>query len=201
MTPRDFISGLSEVTGLEETELMTVDKVLADRGMRGKSRGRAFHHVTTKEGIFILLGVLGSRRLLSADQVVRDLIKFSLDPGSVEAMRACQNLDQIIGLSADEVAGSTLIDVLASVASHLRSQHLLGHLKKTGGAITLRVAVDGPVLLSVDAESFDGSRQRCELSFFGSTDNQSGDARREASVSHRTLAWIGDVSDASRRAM
>lgn len=54
MTPTEFVAGLAEVMGVTHTEIATVDRALAIKGLRQIARGRSRPDMTLREGLSAL---------------------------------------------------------------------------------------------------------------------------------------------------
>lgn len=117
MRATEFIEELASQTGIDVTELQTVDKALVERGLRRKARGRAVPDVTTQEGLRLLLGVTGARRLTLAAEYVEAVQ--ALRPVAMEDMRGkpldTSLLEDWFEVSRDDLQAMPLIDVLLRV--------------------------------------------------------------------------------------
>ncbi len=192
ITAREHVSRLAEITGFEESELRTVDKFLADAGLRRKSLGRAYVQISTKESLLVLLGVMGAPVKSVCDSYVEDVSRFSLLAHGIRTRDGSANeLPALIGLSEADLGDMTLIDVLVRMARHLASLNPSGARGSFGGRVWIEVVTNGPVTIQIDSAGFRG-----EIQFVGPTATRFGDGQRLATVSNFTLAWIGRNTEA-----
>lgn len=186
MISTEFVAGLADVMGVERTELATVDRALAKRGMRQISRGRFRPAITLEEGLSIVLGWAGTRNLtLAADEVER-LQRYALHVEE-PAYEDDGAFVQIFGATQEEMAGETFQKLLVQAARNLGAgryepRDLWVSIEKAGG---------------VDISYRTGSR-RVTLSFFhlGKFDFGSPlPVRVTVHITGVVLKWILDVTE------
>ncbi|MEW9919366.1 hypothetical protein AB2B41_07110 [Marimonas sp. MJW-29] len=186
MISTEFIAGLADIMGVERTELATVDRALAKRGMRRISRGRFRPDITLEEGLSIVLGWAGTRNLtLAADEVER-LQKYALH---VEEPTYEDNgvFEQIFGASQKKMAGETFQELLVQAARNL------GAGQYEPRDLWVSIEKDGDVDISYRT----GSR-RVTLSFFYLGKIEFGSARQvqvKVRITGVVLKWIFDVTE------
>ncbi|SLN58721.1 hypothetical protein ROG8370_02678 [Roseovarius gaetbuli] len=117
MTPRDFVAGLSEVMEIERTELATVDRALAKKGLRQLARGRFRPDITLTEGVQLACAWAGAENLTLAASEVGRLNGFVALTELVD--EEDQFFAQLFGYGPREVPSKTFLDLVSMAARQL----------------------------------------------------------------------------------
>ena len=185
--PSDLIDQLSELLGVEKSEIRTVDNALVRSGLRVKAQGRYPVNVTLIEMLRLLLGIMGASNLTQAGDSVKNIERFRLLKNACRTESGSLNsVEKYIGLSIDEMNSMKLIDVLMDVVRHLVKNAPSERSALWGGPIWLEVIFGGPVAIRIMGEEFSGIIQ-----FVGKKNTIRGDLSRQSRVSQETLIWIG----------
>lgn len=188
MRAPDFVSGLAEVTGIEETKVRSVDRALADAGFRQKGKGRAIPDITLSEAVLILISLCGSERLTEAHEIAREADKFSL--GSHLYHKGEEIPDSFLmcafGLRKKELSGMGLIEAVARVCVHLAKNPDPKRL------LQIEIQVGGYASLQCEMDDIAVELNFTKVQDFKSLPFQGVDTIRR--IYPNVLAWIGKVT-------
>lgn len=181
MKAPEFVERLAEVLGEPAPMVRAIDRALAEADLRAKGRGTNAPDMSVRDGLTILLGVLGARTASRADEDVKDMARFQfLVHGAIIEHGTLDALPSAVGMALSEIEGQPIIDVLSRIASHLAETG-----EGWGADVWLEVEIGGPIALQFRHGDITG-----ELIFVGATSIRRTALRRIATVDGSVLAWI-----------
>ena len=194
MNAPQFILAFAPVLGISERELRTVDRAMADGGLREKAAGRNYPQVTRVEAIRLLLGYCASTNLTEAAEVaallqgnVADLEKFNGQlpyPGGSndEFCKAS------FGFSPNDAPNLTLVEAISRTCDWL-----VAPATKVDWYVGLEISTSG--VPSFQASDWENGR-KAEIFFVG-TRNYTGNHGVETIrvVRPFALRWIGENTE------
>ncbi len=181
MNAAQFIPAAAAVFGIPETELRTVDRALADAGLREKALGRSFPEFSRTEAVRLLLGACASTRLTEADKTVSDVQKFmGVPPYGTEDDAFCR---ASFRFSAREAQSLTILQALERVCGWLASSDA------PEWGVEVEIAVGGPI--HIQAHDWDTGR-RASMQFIGVLSHEGYPGIETVRhVRKHALKWIG----------
>lgn len=188
ITPRENLDRMSEVLGVEMSELRTVDKYLADAGLRRKGVGRAPVQMTRTEMLRLLIGVMGAPVKSKPVEYVRDVSGFHAMTPLRPEFGSLSELPVLTGLTASDIEKMPLLDTLTRICSHIAD-----NWPDVAGHIWFRINRSGGAFIQIHGGRDEACQLRIEIPYTGARDPQYGDMAQSATVSQHTLGWIGAV--------
>lgn len=193
MTPTDFVAGLADVMGVEQTELATVDRALAKRGLRQIARGRFRPDVTLSEGLQIVMAWAGARNLTMAAEEVERLKNFTCyQDEPIEPVKPADADElQLYGCQLHELTGLSFLAVaeIAAIGVGKRGfpqERMFVSLEKNGAvSIGYRDNLSTRSLYFVDLGKFEFKRRVQPT------------VTLTVTISGPVLKWIYDVTEAA----
>lgn len=122
MTPTEFVAGLAEVMEVQRTELATVDRALAKKGLRRIARGRARPDINLMEGVQIACGWAGAKNLTDAAEEIERQRNFVVSRDyQADELGIVYDFDieyrAAFGMSLKELSGKNFLEVVSLAAS------------------------------------------------------------------------------------
>lgn len=124
MTPTEFVSGLAEVMDVPTTELSTVDRALAKKGLRRLARGRSRPDIDLMEGIQIACAWAGAKKLTDAAREIERQRKCIISRDhKADELGVVYEFDtehqEAFGASLRDLTGKNFLDVVALAAGQV----------------------------------------------------------------------------------
>lgn len=186
MTPVEFVAGLAEVMSVEQTGIVTVDRVLAKAGLRKIARGKFRPDITLTEGLQVMLAWAGSHNLTHA---VRELERlqtlFYFCDESSQTVDA--DFIKIFGIPSSGLSGTSLFDILSLATRSLGAggypaKNLNVVVEKQGGVSLVFVTERGRITLRfIETGKFEFRPRR--------------NVQVTVAISGAVLKWIYDVTE------
>lgn len=194
MHAQEFNVNLARITGFDETQVRTVDRALADAGLRQKASGRNLPDITLVEGVTLLLALCGAMKLTSSDQLATTYRSFaanspfSLTGVSVNRMEEDQLPDDFMkkhfGFDKAALFGPERLNLIGAVSILCRH---LAHEYNGEAYVGVEVQIGSFVSIQCDT-----GRMQMQIHFSGVMD-AAGIPGVETlrRIRPEVLAWIG----------
>ena len=184
MHAQEFNVNLAAITGFEETQVRTADRVLSDAGLRTKAVGRSLPDVTLGEGVRLLMALCAAKNVTAADRVAHDLSRFSLLRFDAPLEVAEKIAKACFGVSFASLQQMNPIEAVGYACRHLAAGNY------PTGTVWLEVEVGGVVLIQCE-----GQGVNLELQFTGAQDYTGfPGVQTIRRVRPNVLGWIGKVA-------
>ncbi|MEQ8898042.1 MAG: hypothetical protein RID23_13210 [Roseovarius sp.] len=147
MTPTEFVARLAEIMEVQQTELATVDRALAKKGLRRLARGRSRPDINLMEAIQIVCAWAGVKNLTDAAEELQRQRNFQVSTDGLTEETECKYMEAF-GTSLKEISGQSFPDVVRLAACQLGEgkyplQELWISIEK-GGSVDLGYKRDDP---------------------------------------------------------
>ena len=203
MTPTEFATGLADIMGVGRTEIATVDRALAKRGLRQIARGRHRPDISLREGVQLICAWAGADNLTLAAEEVKRLERFvpNVTPPDEYALTKRTNADfpKIFGVEEHELYGVNYLDIVTMIARQLAAgtfpaERLWVAIEK-GASPEIRYSVD------LITRSLQFTELRTKFAFKKNKGSETGselsdiNVKITASIRGSVLRWIYDVTE------
>lgn len=203
MTPIEFATSLADVMGVGRTEIATVDRALAKRGLRQIARGRHRPDINLKEGVQLVCAWAGADNLTLAAEEVKRLERFvpNVTPPDEYALTKRTNAEfpKIFGVEEHELYGVNYLDIVAMIARQLAT----GSFPAERLWIAIEKGASPEVRYSVDlrTQSLRFTELQTKFAFKANKGSETGsdlsdiNVKITASVRGSVLRWIYEVTE------
>ena len=200
MTPTEFATDLADAMGVGRTEIATVDRALAKRGLRQIARGRHRPDINLREGVQLVCAWAGADNLTLAAEEVKRLERFvpNVTPPDEYALTKKTNADfpNIFGMEEHELYGVNYLDIVTMIARQLAAgtfppERLWIAIEK-GAAPEVRYSLD------LKTQSLEFTEIPTKFAFKTNKGSETGsevNVKITASIRGSVLRWIYDVTE------
>ncbi|QFT62760.1 hypothetical protein [Roseivivax sp. THAF30] len=186
MTSNEYVTGLAEVMGVERTELATVDRALAKRGLRQVARGKSRPDINLIEGVRIALAWAGAQKLTEAADEVERLGQFFYTNDEPQNVVDAEFIN-LFGSKSEEFTGTNFWNMIVFAtrrvgAEAYPSSKLQVHVTKNSGIEIKLLSGVRPVTVWFQFLGAFAFRKRRNV-------------ETTVSISGDVLKWIYDVTE------